>query len=168
MGGWLDALLPQAKDNGELGHPRRRGAITFNITQPTIIPFITQPTVYRVIVYALSCHGLASTTHFTELLTNQQFRLCHACDATHVNLRKTGYTMADVVKRQKNDVENHELTDFRHQSCNQLLVKYGWFQVRLSNTKVISWLFGRIVNTMPIVTVDRSMHYCPMPCGLGQ
>ena len=43
--------------------------------------------------------------------------------------------MADVVKRQENDVENHELTDFRHQSCNQLLVKYGWFQVRLSNTK---------------------------------
>ena len=31
--------------------------------------------------------------------------------------------MADVVKRQVNDVENHELTDFRHQSCNQLLVK---------------------------------------------
>ena len=76
--------------------------------------------------------------------------------------------MADVVKGQENDVENQELTDFRHQSCNQLLVKYCWFQVRLSNTKVISWLFGRIVNTMPIVTVDRSMHYCPMSRCLGQ
>ena len=76
--------------------------------------------------------------------------------------------MADVVKRQENDVENQELTDFRHQSCNQLLVKYGWFQVWLSNTKVISWLFGSIVNTMSFVTVDRSMHSCPMPCGLGQ
>ena len=31
------------------------------------------------------------------------------------------YTMADVVKRQENDVENHELTDFRHESCYQLL-----------------------------------------------
>ena len=29
--------------------------------------------------------------------------------------------MADVVKRQENDVENHELTDFGHQSCNPLL-----------------------------------------------
>ena len=133
-------------------------------------------TIYRVIVYALPCHGLASTTHFTELLTKQQFRLCHACDATHVNvnLRKYGgmvltiYTVADVVKRQENEVENHKLTDFRHQSCNQLLVKYGLFQVWLSNTKVILWLFGRKVSTMPIVTVDRSMHYCPMPCGLGQ
>ena len=76
--------------------------------------------------------------------------------------------MADVVKRQENDVENQKLTDFRHQSCNQLLVKYGWFQVRLSNTKIISWLFGRIANTMPIVSVDRSMHYYPMPYGLGQ
>ena len=73
--------------------------------------------------------------------------------------------MADV-KRQENEVENHELTDFRHQSFNQLLVKYGWFQVRLSKTK--SCLFGRIIRTMPIVTVDRSMHYCPTPCGLGQ
>ena len=76
--------------------------------------------------------------------------------------------MADVVKRQENEVENHELTDCRHQSCNQLLVNYGWFHVRLSNTNVISWLFGRIVSIMPIVTVDKSMHYCPMPCGLGQ
>ena len=71
MRGWLDALLPEVKDNGVSGHPRRRGAITVNITQPitqpTIIAFITQPTIYRVIVYALSCHGLASTTHFTEL-----------------------------------------------------------------------------------------------------
>ena len=33
--------------------------------------------------------------------------------------------------------------------------------------KVISWLFGRIINTMPIITVDRSLHYCPKPCGLG-
>ena len=92
MRGWLDALLPEVKDSGISGHPRRRGAITFNITQPTIIPFTTQTTIYRVIVYALPCHGLASTTHFTELLTNQQFRLCHACDATHVNvnLRKQG------------------------------------------------------------------------------
>ena len=65
-------------------------------------------------------------------------------------------------------MENYELTDFRHQSCNQLLVKNGWFQVRLSNTKVISWLFGGIVNIMPIVTVDKSMYYCPMPCGHGQ
>ena len=83
MRGWLDALLPETKDNGVLGHPMHRGAITFNITQPTI---------YRVIVYALPCHSLASTTHFTELLTNQQFRLFHACDATHVNvnLRKQG------------------------------------------------------------------------------
>ena len=90
--GWLDALLPETKDNGLSGHPRRRGAITFNITQPTIIPFITQPTIYRVIVYALPCHGLACTKYFTELLTNQQFRLCNACDATHVNvnLRKQG------------------------------------------------------------------------------
>ena len=89
MRGWLDALLPEAKDNDVSGHPRRRGAITFNITQPTIIPFIT---IHRVIVYALSCHGLVSTTHFTELLTNKQFRLCIACDATHVNvnLRKQG------------------------------------------------------------------------------
>ena len=76
--------------------------------------------------------------------------------------------MADVVKRQENDDENHELTDFMHQSGNQLLVKYGWYQVRLSNTKVISWQFCRIVSTMPIVTVDRSMHSCSMPCGLGQ
>ena len=92
MRGWLDALLPETKDNGVLGHQMRRGAITFNITQPTFIPFITQPTIYRVIVYALPCHSLASTTHFTELLTNQQFRLFHACDATHVNvnLRKQG------------------------------------------------------------------------------
>ena len=103
----------RGQDNGVCGHPRCRGAITFNITQPTIIPFITQPTIYRVIVYALPCHGFASSTHFTELLTNQQFRLCHACDATHVNvnLRKQGgmvltiyHTMADVVKRQENDV----------------------------------------------------------------
>ena len=90
MRGWLDALLPEAKDDGVSGHPRRRGVKTFNITQPTIIPFITQPTIYRVIVHALPCHWLASTTHFTEGLTNQQFRLCHACDATrvNVNLRK--------------------------------------------------------------------------------
>ena len=59
-------------------------------------------------------------------------------------------------------MENHGLSDFRHQLQNQLLVKYVWFQVRLSNTKVISWLFGRMVNTLPIVTVDRSMHNCPM------
>ena len=50
-------ILPEAKDKGVSGHPRRRGAITFNITQPTIIPFITQHTIYRVIVYALPCHG---------------------------------------------------------------------------------------------------------------
>ena len=88
MRGWLDALLPEAKDNGVSGHPRHRGAMTFNtgITQPTIIPFITQPTIYRVFVYALPCHSLASTPQFTKLLTNQQFRLCHACDATHVNV----------------------------------------------------------------------------------
>ena len=92
MRGWLDALLPEVKENDVSGHPRRRGTITFNITRPTIIPFITQPTIYRVIVYALPCHGLASITHFTELPTNQQFRLCHACDSTHVNvnLRKQG------------------------------------------------------------------------------
>ena len=84
------STVPDAKDNGVSGHPRRCGAITFNITQPTFIPFITQPTIYRVIVYALPCHGLASTTHLTELLTHQQFRLCHACDAihVHVNLKK--------------------------------------------------------------------------------
>ena len=35
-------------------------------------------------------------------------------------------------------MENHELTDFRHQLCNQLLVKYGWFQVRLRNTKDVA------------------------------
>ena len=88
MRGWLDALLPEAKDNGVSGHPGHRGAMPFNtgITQPTIIPFITQPTIYRVIVYALPCHSLASTTHFTELSTNQQLRLCHAYDATHVNV----------------------------------------------------------------------------------
>ena len=86
MRGWLDALLPEAKDNGVSGHPRRRGAISYNITQPTIIPFITKPTIYRVIVYALPFHGLVSTTHFSELLTNQQFKLCHACDAAHVNV----------------------------------------------------------------------------------
>ena len=49
MRGWFDALLPEAKDNGVSGHPMRRGAKTFNITQPTIIPFIIQPTLYRVI-----------------------------------------------------------------------------------------------------------------------
>ena len=73
--------------------------------------------------------------------------------------------MADVVKRQENDVDNHELTDIRHQSCNQLLVKYGWFQVRLSNT---SYFMAVWQNSQYFVTVDRSMHYCPMPCGLGQ
>ena len=78
--------------------------------------------------------------------------------------------MTDVVKRQAYDVENQKLTDFRHQSCNQSLVKYSRFHVRLSSTKVILWLFGRIVNTkcMPIVTVDRSMMYCPMPCGIEE
>ena len=61
------------------------------------------------------------------------------------------------------------LTLGTNHATNCMLVKYDWnFQVRLSNTKVVSWLFGRIVNTMPIVTVDRSMHCCPMPCGLGQ
>ena len=48
MLGLLDALLPEAKDNGVSDHPRRRGAITFNITQPAIILFSTQPTLYRV------------------------------------------------------------------------------------------------------------------------
>ena len=88
----IHSCTPEAKDNGVSGHPRRGGAINFYITQTTFIPFITQPTIYRVILYALPCHWLASTTHFTELLTNQQFRLCHACDATHVNvnLRKQG------------------------------------------------------------------------------
>ena len=78
--------IAQHKDNDVSGHSRRRGAMTFNITQPTIIPFITQPAIHRVIEYALPCHWFASTTHFTELLTNQQFRLCIACDATHVNV----------------------------------------------------------------------------------
>ena len=52
---WLDALLPEAKHNGVSGHPRRRGAIRFNITQPTILPFYTQPTIYRVIIPPANC-----------------------------------------------------------------------------------------------------------------
>ena len=48
-----------------------------------------------------------------------------------------------------------------HQSSNQLLVKHYWFQVLLCNKTVISCLFGRMVETMPIGTVDSSMHNCP-------
>ena len=42
--------------------------------------------------------------------------------------------------------------------------KHYWFHVPLYNKTVISGLFGRIVKTMPLGTVDNSMHNC----GLGQ
>ena len=58
--------------------------------------------------------------------------------------------------------------DAAHQLSNQLLVKHYWFQVPLYNKTVISCLFGRIVKTMPLGTVDSSVHNCPRPCGLGQ
>ena len=54
-----------------------------------------------------------------------------------------------------------------HQLSNQLLVKQYWFQLPLCNKTVISCLFGRIVKTMPLGTVDSSMHNCLRPCGLG-
>ena len=49
------------------------------------------------------------------------------------------------------------------QLSNQLLVKQYWFQLPLCNKTVISCLFGRIVKTMPLGTVDSSMHNCPRP-----
>ena len=32
----------------------------------------------------------------------------------------------------------------------------------------MSWPLGRIVKTMPIGSVDSSVHYCPRPCGLDR
>ena len=58
--------------------------------------------------------------------------------------------------------------DAVHQLSNQLLVKHYWFQVPLCNKTVISCLFGRIVKTMPLGTVDSSMHNCPRPGSLEQ
>ena len=76
--------------------------------------------------------------------------------------------MADDVKRHESDVKSHELADVAHQLSLKLLANHRLFQVRLGNKTVISCPFGRIVKTMPLGTVDSSMHYCPRPCALGQ
>ena len=56
--------------------------------------------------------------------------------------------MADGVKRHKNDVESHELTNVTHQLSKQFLT--CMFQFQLGNKIVILWLFDRIFKTMSL------------------